>query len=56
MESAFEPNLSKREAALANWLVTVCGLDAGLLQPLAGDASFRRYFRILHGCFLKSSA
>lgn len=35
-----------RQIALQQWLQTSCQLQADIMQPLAGDASFRRYFRI----------
>lgn len=35
-----------RQDALKQWLRECCKLPACTLQPLAGDASFRRYFRI----------
>lgn len=36
-----------RQNLLQTWLTDECGLKTFLLQPIAGDASFRRYFRVL---------
>jgi aminoglycoside/choline kinase family phosphotransferase len=51
MESARDKiiNLAnaERNQTMLHWLQTVCGIDAPL-QPLMGDASTRRYFRIQH--------
>lgn len=33
---------------LEKWLTENCGLTHYVLEPLAGDASFRRYFRLQH--------
>lgn len=44
MESAEAIKISERQKALESWL-DACGLHALNLQPMAGDASFRRYFR-----------
>jgi aminoglycoside/choline kinase family phosphotransferase len=44
MESADE-----RKIALYDWLSTTGGLTQITMAPLAGDASFRRYFRIKQG-------
>lgn len=38
-------NLSLRTNELEVWL-SACGFNSFTLQPLAGDASFRRYFRV----------
>ncbi len=46
MESANELKVSERQQALAEWLKERVGLSFINMQPLAGDASFRRYFRI----------
>jgi N-acetylmuramate 1-kinase len=37
-----------RENALKEWLVDTIGQDDLIVTPLAGDASFRRYFRVQH--------
>lgn len=36
----------ERKQALEGWLQSAAGLDGVQLQPMQGDASFRRYFRI----------
>jgi N-acetylmuramate 1-kinase len=33
----------------ANAFLDSCGWGGALVEPLAGDASFRRYFRVIHG-------
>jgi aminoglycoside/choline kinase family phosphotransferase len=38
--------MHKRENALKKWLKEIISHDDFILTPLAGDASFRRYFRI----------
>jgi aminoglycoside/choline kinase family phosphotransferase len=38
--------MSTRENALNEWLATTQNLSSFTLSPLAGDASFRRYFRL----------
>ena len=38
-----------REASLRSWLRGVVGSRGGTLEPLAGDASFRRYLRLSMG-------
>lgn len=38
--------MQTRENALNEWLKTIVGNDAFTVTPLAGDASFRRYFRL----------
>lgn len=38
--------MDARQAQLDDWLRTACGLDRFALTPAAGDASFRRYFRL----------
>ena len=38
-----------RDAALRSWLDGVVGMRGGHLEPLAGDASFRRYLRLRMG-------
>lgn len=38
--------MDTRESLLRNWLTKECGFGTFLLQPIAGDASFRRYFRV----------
>jgi len=37
---------SKRERAAASWASAVLDLETVTLQPVAGDASFRRYYRL----------
>src|SRR5437868_2831715 len=51
MESTQEYNLSplvlsEREQELFAWLNTHHDIKTSQLQPMAGDASFRRYFRL----------
>lgn len=48
MESTAASKLTIRQGALADWITSACGMNPDLLQPLAGDASFRRYFRLPH--------
>lgn len=36
----------QRQKALEAWLQADCGLTSVTLQPMLGDASFRRYFRV----------
>jgi len=38
-----------RLAQLHAWLESVLGTEAGCLQPISSDASFRRYYRLRHG-------
>ena len=38
--------MHERENALKEWLVNTIKHKDFILTPLAGDASFRRYFRI----------
>lgn len=38
--------MQTRENALNEWLKTIVGNDSFTVTPLAGDASFRRYFRL----------
>ncbi|MDR3490686.1 MAG: phosphotransferase [Gammaproteobacteria bacterium] len=40
--------MDARQKSLEHWLKTVCHFDHYILEPLAGDASFRRYFRVTH--------
>ncbi|WP_133136262.1 aminoglycoside phosphotransferase family protein [Legionella rowbothamii] len=40
--------MHERENALKEWLTQVLEQQDFVLIPLAGDASFRRYFRVLH--------
>jgi aminoglycoside/choline kinase family phosphotransferase len=40
--------MHERENALKEWLTQVLEQQDFVLTPLAGDASFRRYFRVLH--------
>ncbi len=46
MESMQVIKLKERENQLEHWLSASLGLNSFILQPLAGDASFRRYFRV----------
>ncbi|MGK2924528.1 MAG: aminoglycoside phosphotransferase family protein [Lysobacterales bacterium] len=39
----------QREQEAANWAAGALELPAVTLRPVAGDASFRRYFRLQHG-------
>lgn len=39
----------EREVKLTHWLKNVCHLDPLDIQPIPGDASFRRYFRVRSG-------
>lgn len=39
----------QRENEAAAWAARALGLPAVTLRPVAGDASFRRYFRLQHG-------
>ncbi|VVC75055.1 hypothetical protein AQUSIP_03300 [Aquicella siphonis] len=41
-----ESNLIERRQALEDWLKSACGLYDISLQPMPGDASLRRYFRL----------
>lgn len=41
--------MDQRQQALEEWLKTDCQLASYRLTPLAGDASFRRYFRVQQG-------
>ncbi len=47
MESILQLNKSEREIALTAWLETTSKLASVRLQPMTGDASFRRYYRVL---------
>jgi len=38
--------MDSRQAQLEDWLREACGLDRFAVVPAAGDASFRRYFRV----------
>lgn len=38
--------MEQHTQALQKWLTETCGLVESVLQPLPGDASFRRYFRL----------
>ena len=42
------PYLDPRILALSNWLKTEIKLDIQSLEPASSDASFRRYFRVIH--------
>lgn len=46
MESAMDLKVDMRQQALVQWLELVAGLSRVALQPMQGDASFRRYFRV----------
>jgi N-acetylmuramate 1-kinase len=46
MESLDELKNAERQKALEHWLQSTPGLASFTLQPMQGDASFRRYFRI----------
>jgi aminoglycoside/choline kinase family phosphotransferase len=51
MESARELKISEikkieRQSALERWLDSTCHVSPSALQPMAGDASLRRYFRV----------
>jgi len=46
MESAMDLKVDIRQQALVQWLESVAGLSQVALQPMQGDASFRRYFRV----------
>jgi aminoglycoside/choline kinase family phosphotransferase len=46
LHMAGEYIMSTRQNALHEWLTTTQGMNAYTLTPLAGDASFRRYFRL----------
>jgi N-acetylmuramate 1-kinase len=46
LESLLAFSGDERKSALAAWLESDCGLQPISLQAMAGDASFRRYFRI----------
>lgn len=49
MESAQELEMiikDKRKKALEHWLNTECRIPSFVLQPMMGDASMRRYFRL----------
>jgi hypothetical protein len=38
--------MDQRQEVLHKWLAETCGLESPAFQALAGDASFRRYFRV----------
>jgi hypothetical protein len=38
--------MDPRQSELETWLRLACGLEGIVLSPAAGDASFRRYFRV----------
>ena len=40
--------MQTRENALNKWLIKILASTSFTLTPLAGDASFRRYFRLYH--------
>ena len=46
MESAQGVKVDDRKLALEQWLQSDAGLSDVKLQPMTGDASFRRYFRV----------
>src|SRR5438046_2430218 len=41
-----EVKKAERQTALAQWAGSVCQIQPVSLQPMLGDASLRRYFRI----------
>lgn len=45
MESIQEDKIA-RQTLITSWLQESCGLRSFVLQPMPGDASFRRYFRV----------
>lgn len=47
MESEDELKSAERQETLHHWLSTECGLVSYSLLPMQGDASFRRYFRVV---------
>ena len=47
-EVATDPK-AERSQALLSWLGSVLNISQVTLIPVAGDASFRRYFRVTHG-------
>jgi len=40
--------MNKRQQTLQAWLNNICGIPVNTLECIAGDASFRSYFRIVH--------
>lgn len=58
MESAQQIKKDERQLALEAWLADVCHLSSFIVQPMTGDASFRRYFRVqdLSGSFVAMDA
>lgn len=48
-ENSLNQMPNEREQQLAEWFVNWSGLRASPLQQVAGDASFRRYFRVSTG-------
>lgn len=46
MESPEELKVTERKKALEHWLCASRGWSSVSLQPMVGDASFRRYFRL----------
>ena len=47
MESVQSISSDERQNLLETWLVSYCGFERGLLEPLVKEASFRRYFRFI---------
>lgn len=47
MESIDTLKIIEREDTLKQWLAVECGLSSATLLPMVGDASFRRYFRVV---------
>lgn len=52
------PNLDQRANALITWLTADLGLQLLRIEPASSDASFRRYFRVMHaeGCHVAMDA
>ncbi len=49
MSQSLQPiNYEARLVALEQWLIAQTGESAIVLEPVSGDASFRRYFRFYH--------
>ena len=42
-------DMDDRQSAAASWAAAAMGLEQVRLEPVSGDASFRRYFRFKHG-------
>ena len=41
-----QSSVAQRDQKMQDWLHEKCSLDPLSIEPLAGDASFRRYFRV----------